>query len=698
MVKQIVRWGADLVRRATGTAQLLDSVQQLQKQVQAHAAQLAALRQQEEGLDAGTAWLRDSVHHLQWQAQEQAAQLTALQREIAAEGAVSGLRVAASHAPVPGERFRVMFVVQHPAAWPSWRSVIRACMDDARFETQVVLAPFNHPTGGLSAQDEARELLIRECIPFFVASHVDVRKTRPNVVFLQNPYDETRPAELQSTSLDAIGCRVAYIPYGLEIGGGAANLRWQFDLDVHRLAWRIYARSERHRQMFARYCASGSGNVRVTGHPKFDAAASVTTPWVDQLRDKAAGRPILLWTPHFSVGPDAGWSTFEQYGQTIIDHIAERPDLFLLVRPHPMFFSSMRLKGLWTEAQETEFKESLRAAVNMALDEQTEYGGAFAVASALMADAGSFLLEFLPTGKPIVYLHRVDGPGLNEEGAVTDNYVVVRSAGELPDVINRLGRGEDPQREMRLGAVQKFLHLQDGRAGERICKDIAESLAGGSRTWLRSVEQDDSSLASQMFWKAASNSYLEEPSYYERKAQTLTHWLEQARPSGRLLDIGCSDGRYSAQASTYFTSVLGCDLSPALIEQANERTDIAPSCQAQFIVADLESFNPLGAYDCVFCMGVTSCLPSDATYLRLLDKLAMITRPGGYLVLVDTVAAGSAVRARSDNGYVATFRNRDEYKCSIARRGFACVHVEELGREAERNLVNQFHVYRRSDT
>lgn len=538
-------------------------------------------------------------------------------------------------------------------------------------------------------------MLIRENIPFFVAGHVDIRKTRPNVVFLQNPYDETRPADFQSTSLNAIGCRVAYIPYGLEIGGGAANLRWQFDLDVHRLAWRIYARSERHQQMFARYCASGSGHVRVTGHPKLDTADTAVTSWVHQLRDMAAGRPILLWTPHFSVGPDAGWSTFEQYGQAIIDHMTQRPELFLLVRPHPMLFSSMRLKGLWTEAQEAEFKESLRSVPNMALDEQSEYDGAFAVASALMADAGSFLLEFLPTGKPIVYLHRVDGPGLSEEGAVTDNYVVVRSAGELPDVIDRLGRGEDPYREKRLASVQEFLYLQDGRAGERICQDIAESLASGSRTWLRAVEQDDASLAAQVFWMSASNSYLAEPSYYERKADTLTHWLEQAQPSGRLLDIGCSDGRYSAQASPYFASVLGCDLSPALIEQACKRTDIAQGCTAQFVVADLETFNLVGTYDCVFCMGVTSCLPSDAAYLRLLDRLAMITQPGGHLVLVDTVAVSSTVRARSDNGYVATYRNEDEYLSSIARRGFTCLFAKELARETERNLVNRFRVYRK---
>jgi hypothetical protein len=697
MVMRIVRWITDLVRRAAGAIWLHDSVQQLQQQVQAHAGQLTALRQQQEGLDAGTTWLRDSVAHLPQQAPAQATELTAVNSKTPVAGAAPEVRVGALHTVLPEKRFRVMFVFQHPAVWLSWRSVIRACMADARFDLQVVLTPFNHPTGGLLAQDSARELLIRERIPFFVAGHIDVRKTRPHVVFLQNPYDETRPAALQSAALDAIGCRVAYIPYGLEIGGGAANLRVQFDLDVHRLAWRIYARSERHRRMFARHCASGSGHVRVTGHPKLDTTAAAATPWVDQLRTKVAGRRVLLWTPHFSVGPEAGWSTFERYGQTIIEHIAQRPHLFLLVRPHPMFFSSMRLNGLWSAAQVAEFKERLREANNMELDEQPEYCGAFAVASALLADAGSFLLEFLPTGKPIVYLHRVDGPGLSEEGEVIDNYVVVRSAGELPDVIDRLGSGKDPQREMRLAAVQEFLHLQDGRAGERICQDIANSLASGSQTWLRAREQDDASLASQEFWAAASNSYLAVPSYYDRKAHTLNHWLEQSRPSGSLLDIGCSDGRYSAQASAHFTSLLGYDLSPALIEQAKKRTDIALSCQAKFIVADLETFNAAGTYDCVFCMGVTSCLPSYTAYLRLLDRLAMITRPGGDLVLVDTVAVGSVVRARSDNGYVATYRNEDEYHSSTVRRGFTRLHVDELARDTERHLVNRFCVYRRND-
>ncbi len=234
----------------------------------------------------------------------------------------------------------------------------------------MVLTPFHHVYGNLGFQDEVKDLLVRQDIPFFTATSYDLSGFRPHVTFLQNPYHDTRPECVLTEALRDAGIRVAYIPYGLDIGGGGANLNYQYNLATHKTAWRIFARSARHRRMFAKYCETGSGHVVVTGHPKIDAIGEISSAQVDPvLMDRIAGRRVVLWTPHFSVGAEPAWSTFELYSEAIFTHLRQREDLFLIVRPHPLFFQAMRKAGLFTSESEGQFRQQIATRSNLTLDE-----------------------------------------------------------------------------------------------------------------------------------------------------------------------------------------------------------------------------------------------------------------------------------------------------------------------------------------
>jgi len=302
---------------------------------------------------------------------------------------------------------RIAFIVQHPSIWPVWHSIWKACKDDSRVIVDVVLTPFIHPyTSGAVTYDELRAFLVKEGVPFYMAGSYDLDSFSPHVVFLQSPYDETRPAHLRVEEIVKRFSKIAYIPYGLELGGGSWNVTSQFDLPVQRNAWRIFARSVRHQNMFAKYCQSGNGHVVVTGHSKFDLFKdSPNVEISSSLLKKINGRKVLLWTPHFAVGLPATWSTYRLYGESILEYLRNKPDLFLLMRPHPLFFQSMRQHNVWDLGGELAFRKMIEASSNLALDEAIDYLPAFSIADALMSDVGSFLLEFLPTKKPILYLH-----------------------------------------------------------------------------------------------------------------------------------------------------------------------------------------------------------------------------------------------------------------------------------------------------
>ena len=383
--------------------------------------------------------------------------------------------------PIPYETnrpIRILFIAQHASIWSTWRSVLEACKKSSLIEVHVVLAPFIHNYGAKTNQSEMGECLKKNEISFFLSEFYDVNSFKPHVVFLQNPYNDTRPEALSSNNLRKKGYRIAYIPYGLEIGGGQENIDWQFNLDFHHNAWQIFSRSKRHKAMFAKYSSAGGGNVVITGHPKFDyQSQQLSSQQIsDDLKNKVAGRKVVLWTPHFSVALPPTWSTYRIYGQVIIDEAQSRPDLFFIIRPHPLFFQSMIKCGLWVEADELLFREKCIKQNNLWLDESNDYLNIFSVADALMTDAGSFLLEFLPTGKPILYLHHPEGAGLNDDGELINYLYKAENVTEIVQFLNNVQTGEDSKKTERLSVLTEYLFGLDGNAGKRICESIINAI------------------------------------------------------------------------------------------------------------------------------------------------------------------------------------------------------------------------------
>ena len=313
---------------------------------------------------------------------------------------------------------RVAFIFQHVSVWTTWKSVIEAFSNNERVIADIVLTPFIHANTSTSvAYDNARQFLLENDIPYITSSYYDLNQFVPDVVFVLNPYNETRPNYLQLSDFDSRYIKVAYIPFGLEVGGGKWNIESQFNLSVQQTAWRIFARSSRHKKLFSKYCESGDSHVCVTGHPKFDNYVNQPAVNADQaLVQKVNGRKVLLWTPHFAVGDPPTWSTYQIYCDAILECLSKSNELFLIIRPHPLFFHSMLSNNIWNSQDECEFRCKIEEADNLALDEEVDVSPVFSIATALMTDAGSFLLEFLPSEKPILYLHHPEGLGMNEDG------------------------------------------------------------------------------------------------------------------------------------------------------------------------------------------------------------------------------------------------------------------------------------------
>lgn len=373
----------------------------------------------------------------------------------------------------PRRRVGICVVSQQATSWGAVQTVCDAWRDDDRVELSVVALP----GAGLDTHGASR-LLTESGYLVHDASWVQENLDEIDVVVLEAPYDGFRPPGLHAQALAAAGVRLAYVPYGTNVGGGQVMQQWAFDLPLHQLAWRVYVRSEVQVSQFAEHCSVGGDHLRLLGTPKIDRVLRGTLgARGEQWRALAGNRRIVVWNPHYTVQAIDGlaWSTYHLHVGTMMDFFARRDDSVLVVRPHFQLFPTLRSMGEEGARLEARLRDAVSAHENILLDEASDYEDTFAVADVLVSDASSMLTEFMPTGRPVVYTPRPDGPGLSRDATYVDAAYRADSAYELKRDLTMLLGGKDPQQERRAASIARHFAREDGRAGARIADDVVLS-------------------------------------------------------------------------------------------------------------------------------------------------------------------------------------------------------------------------------
>lgn len=611
-------------------------------------------------------------------------------------------------------RRRVVFVVQHGPSWPCTESVWRAFAADPEWETVILALPYTHPFYN-DAQDDTNaifDFLTQRGIPFVRREEFDLSPGCADVVFLQNPYDITRPLGWRTTDFLRASCRLAYVPYGIEIGGGERNATWQFNQQLQQMAWAVFARSERHRAMFARHCLVGAAHVHVTGHPKMDAQSDLAAHRDAELTAFAAGRPVALWNPQFDIHLNGtafggGFSTFLRWHEWMIEEFARRPAMAFIIRPHPLFFGALEDRGIFTRSQVQAWLDRCATAGNILIDRRPSYLPGFAAADAMLSDASSFLLEFTGTGKPLLYLHNPHGPSLNEDGAfIREHCATAETEGEIACFLDDVAARRDPSRERRMAAYRDYMHRPEEGSGVAIKRCVDERLREESEhapvvranlpaPAAETEEERRKRTTARAFWAACTDTHLGSKEYYRKASEALARRLPALlSPEDRVIDLGCGNGEMALLAAPHCREVHGYDISPALIAQAKNAARTAGLGNARFSILDLEQGLPIEPAEVILCLGVFSCVHDDAKWRETLARFARILPEGGVLILRETVSTGPRRHVRYPNGYYACYRPSGTYLAAVRESGFTPTESELLQAGPE-DLENHLWVFRR---
>ncbi|MEO6004645.1 MAG: tetratricopeptide repeat protein [Opitutus sp.] len=363
------------------------------------------------------------------------------------------------------ERRRALFLVQTGSSWQSLASIYEQFRTDPNWDAVVVAVPFIHCH--FTTDDERNavfEFLRNEGITYVRWDEFALSVGCADIAFFYIPYDETLPAGWRLNDFLRCVPRIIYVPYALVIVGGTENTQSQFNLPLQQRAWLVVAHSARNRALYARHCLTGCAHVEVTGHPKMDALRRLSAFIDPEITAFASGRKVVCWNPHFDYRPNetafgSGLSTFLRWKDFLLAEFSLRRELALVIRPHPLFFSSLNTRGFWRDTHAQEFEARIRESGNVMIDRRPSYLPVFASAVAMISDASSLLLEFAVTGKPLLYLRNPHGPELDDHGElVRDHLYTATQESEIREFLDLVTQAEDPRRPARLNAMGDFVY------------------------------------------------------------------------------------------------------------------------------------------------------------------------------------------------------------------------------------------------
>lgn len=153
---------------------------------------------------------------------------------------------------------------------------------------------------------------------------------------------------------------------------------------------------------------------------------------------------------------------------------------------------------------------------------------------------------------------------------------------------------------------------------------------------------------------------------YRRLVELQVEFLIQVTPgldTGRILSLGCGDGRRELAMARHAGHIVGIDVSPVGIERARQRARALGVHNVEFQVGDVEQLAPRfrAEFDAVWCAGVLHHLP-EAQILALMTMSRSVLMAGGRFISMDPNAQ------RAVNLFKPFFRRAYDRYHSIGER------------------------------
>ena len=309
-------------------------------------------------------------------------------------------------------RIRVLFYVSENSKW-GYQSLYELFNSSTKFEVIVCVGILNSVHNGY---DKTRKNLEENYIFFKKQAmnvhyaykngqYINLKEFKPDIVFYEQKWDLPRLYRPYMVSEFALTC---YCSYGFELFKNSWNYSWEF----HKLLWKVFVENEKNIEYYNTLHQSPPKNCIVTGWPKLDYYHNniqSTFEWKNPDKFK------IIYAPHHSLSETSlQLATFRRNGKFILEWAKAHPETTWVFKAHPQFRFALLKDNIMTEE---EIDEYYKAWEEIGLVYNTgDYFNIFQSSDLMITDCGSFLAEYLPTGKPLIRLTNKNSVELNPLG------------------------------------------------------------------------------------------------------------------------------------------------------------------------------------------------------------------------------------------------------------------------------------------
>lgn len=370
-------------------------------------------------------------------------------------------------------KINVIILVEWAYVWNKVYSLYEEMISDKQYNCTIVAINIKDPS--VNSDDNYPQFisfLIENGIPFIAEEKFDIEHSDIDVIIYTNPYDHHHE-KFDVNYISSKGIKIVYIPYATQFFINNSNSQMFFNLPIHNLAWRIYARSAREKERYRRYCSRGDEHVVIAGQPFTDYMLSHKTNF-----NKGRYIKFFLWSLN-NIPPEEG-GTFLDYYNYILEIFTKNDNIALIIRPHPLFVLSVLRLGIITETQLQNFFNKCAAMHNVFFDENPDIAETFCISDALLSEPSSLLIEYLPANKPVLVLVNKNTPSWKkypiDDSDIINIHYLGNSNKSIYDFIYMVLKGKDYKKKLRNSSVSTYYEYMDKKCGYRIKEDIKNNI------------------------------------------------------------------------------------------------------------------------------------------------------------------------------------------------------------------------------
>lgn len=372
----------------------------------------------------------------------------------------------------------VIFLVMFPSVW-KYDSVYQLMEHDKRFNPTILVCPVLDSDKGFmlkNLHDSIKQFTERgyrviNAYDEQTGRCIDIEKFSPDIVLYSSLWTAHTDAKYNQFALRKY--LKGYVNYGFSNTAG----EWGYASAFHGLMWRYFAECESIRQLALSSQPKEMQNMVVTGYPIYDeimTADETSSCWKDSNSKR------VIWAPHHSIsGQLVQFSTFLQNAEAILNLAEKYKDVVQFAfKPHPQLITALYNHPDWGVEKTDAYYERWENGQNTTLVSGS-YTSLFKSSDAMIHDCGSFIVEYLYTQKPVMYL------GVNREeqsNEIGKKAFAAHYHGTTMDDIERfisevVVKGDDTMLPIRKEFYQSFLVPPNGKTvAENIVDEISKAL------------------------------------------------------------------------------------------------------------------------------------------------------------------------------------------------------------------------------